>query len=298
MRSDEDISKVFLDLEKLDRNLFRSRHLLPGLPTTGRVYGGLVIGQSLVSALETVPDEFHVHSLHCYFIKAGDIKMPILYQVDPLRDGGSFCTRSVKAIQDGDAIYVCILSFHKQEAPAIEHQCEIPRVKPPEECRDASNILQDIIKKSDLDDRIKQKCQEKLRALPTTFEMRPVDEKIFLRLQPSAPKLCFWVKAKGIIGDDQRLHHCVAAYISDTGMIGAALLPHPHMFFQPNLTLSLDHAIWFHRFGFAIDDWMLYEAESDVAAGGRTFIKGRLWDKQGNLVVSTAQEGLVRLSRL
>lgn len=289
---------VFLDLEHLDRNLYRSRHLLPGLPTSSRVYGGLVIGQAMTAAFKTVADDFLVHSIHCYFVRSGDVKMPILYQVDPIRDGKSFVTRGVKAVQDGQAIFTCQVSFHKNEFPVIQHQIKMPNVKPPEECKETSQIIKELIGKSEIDEEIRQKLTRKLKFIPTTFEVKPIDAKVFLRIKAQEPRFLYWMKPKGPIGDDKRLHICLAAYMSDAGMLGAALMPHPHTDFGAYSGLSLDHAMWFHSGQVCLDDWVLYELDSSIADNGRTFINGRLWSRDGVLRVSTAQEAVFRKSKL
>jgi acyl-CoA thioesterase 8 len=290
----QDIMRTFLDLEKLDVNLYRSKHLMPGMPSSRRVYGGQVIGQALVAASETVPSVFHPHSLHCYFIKAGDKDIPILYHVDRVRDGRSFCTRFVKAVQEGESIFTCQLSFHKEEEHSITHQHVMPNVPPPEECPDAADIFRSHLEDPDLSPERKAKLKERLNQIPSTFDMRPTNVDAFLRVKATEPYYCLWVKAKGPLGADVRLHHCAASFISDSTMIATALLPHAAAGFQMGMVLSLDHSIWFHRFKFAIDDWMLYETESTIAAASRAFINGRLWSQDGTLVLSTAQEGLIR----
>lgn len=289
--------KSYLDLEKVDVNTFKSRQLLPRLTTSHRVYGGQVIGQALVAASETVPTAFHPHSLHCYFIKPGDKNNPISYQVDPVRDGRSFYTRFVKGIQNNEVIFTGQMSFHKEEPDSIVHQHTMPKVPPPEECKNADDLLRSIIKRKDINDDQKKRLIEMLDQLPTTFEMRPTDVEAFLKTKSSKPYFCLWIKSKEPIGEDMRLHHCTASFISDSTMIATALLPHVKAGFHMGMVLSLDHSMWFHRYIYSVDEWMLYETESTVAAASRAFIHGRLWTRDGKLVISTAQEGLFRFKK-
>jgi len=170
----------------------------------------------------------------------------------------------------------------------------MPAVAKPESLQDARVILENALKVPNLSDGKRQFIQARIRQLPTTFEMRPTDPDVFLRYKPGKPHYFLWVKSKGPVGDEIRLHHCVAAFISDSSMVGTALIPHLASGFKLGMAVSLDHSMWFHRYQFSMDNWMLYETESTIAVGGRAFIHGRLWTKDGVLVMSTAQEALIR----
>ena len=273
---------AILDLEPLERNLFRGLS-----PQVGwqRVFGGQVIGQALVAACRTVEDRT-AHSLHAYFLRAGDPAVPIIYEVDRIRDGKSFSTRRVVAIQHGQAILSMAASFHKLEE-GLSHQVRMPDVPPPEALPSEAELKEQLI------DRVPPAVRaywERERPI----EIRPVDFTRYLSPQERAPTQQVWIKATGKLGDDLALHQCVMAYASDFTLLDTALIAHGRFVFDPGLMLaSLDHAIWFHR-PFRADDWLLYGQDSPSSAGGRAFCRGTLFDRDGTLVASTAQEGLVR----
>jgi len=255
-----------------------------------------VIGQALVAASNTVTDLYHVHSLHSYFLKAGNVSKPILYSIDRVRDGRSFCTRCVKAIQDGEALFTSEISFHKEEPHSIEHQATMPKVAQPGDLADGGTVIRQCLSNPEIKLHKFHRLflERRLEDLPSTFEFKPVCPESYLLLKPSEPHYFIWVKAVGPIGTNNRLHQCVAAYISDSSMVGTALLPHLSRGFIPSMLFSLDHSIWFHHHKFRIDDWMLYETDSPIARGSRSLIHGRLWSRDGTLVLSTTQEGLIR----
>jgi len=271
-----------LDLETLEHNLFRGLS-----PQVGwqRVFGGQVIGQALVAANRTVEGRM-CHSLHAYFLRAGDPAVPIIYEVDRIRDGGSFSTRRVVAIQHGHAIFSMGASFHKEEG-GLEHQMAMPEVPPPE----------DLPSEAELKDLLMERLPEPVKAYwqherPT--EIRPVDLSRYLSPENRAPSQQVWIKATGDLGEDLALHQCVLAYASDFTLLDTALIAHGRFVFDPNLMLaSLDHAIWFHE-SFRADDWLLYVQDSPSSGAGRAFCRGTLFTRDGRLVASTAQEGLVR----
>ncbi|BCP55765.1 acyl-CoA thioesterase II [Kaistia sp. 32K] len=272
-----------LDLEPLEHNLFRGRSFDPGWQ---RVFGGQVIGQSLVAASRTVEADRPVHSMHCYFLRLGDPAAPIVYEVERVRDGGSFSTRRVVAIQHGRTIFVMSASFHIREE-GFDHQIAMPDVPPPED------LPVDGPQTAALLDGAPEGVRrywERLRPI----ELRPVDlEGYFTRAEPRLGH-AIWLRAKTSIGDDPVLNSCVLAYASDLTLLDTTLLAHGRSAFDPSVQVaSLDHAIWFHR-PFRMDDWLLYVEDSPSAFGARGFNRGSLFDRRGVLVASVAQEGLVR----
>jgi len=271
-----------LDIETLEVNLFRGLS-----PQVGwqRVFGGQVIGQALVAAGRTVEGRL-AHSLHAYFLRAGDPAVPIIYEVDRIRDGGSFSTRRVVAIQHGQAIFSMAVSFHKDE-PGLHHQIKMPEVPPPESLPSEAELKEQLIDR--LPEPVKAYWQ---RERP--IEIRPVDLSRYLSPENRAPTQQVWIRATGRLGDDFALHQCVLAYASDFTLLDTALIAHGRFVFDPRLMLaSLDHAIWFHR-RFRADDWLLYAQDSPSSGAGRAFCRGTLFTRKGELVASTAQEGLVR----
>ena len=274
-----------LDLEALEHNLFRGLS-----PQVGwqRVFGGQVIGQALVAAIRTVEGRL-AHSLHAYFLRAGDPAVPIIYEVDRIRDGGSFSTRRVVAIQHGLAIFSMSASFHKPEE-GLYHQLPMPDVPPPEALPSEAELKERFIDR--LPEPVKAYWQ---RERP--IEIRPVDLSRFLSPGNQAPTQLVWIRATGKLGDDFSLHQCVLAYASDFTLLDTALIAHGRFVFDPTLMLaSLDHAIWFHR-RFRADDWLLYAQDSPTSGAGRAFCRGTFFTRDGELVASTAQEGLIRLRK-
>uniref|UniRef100_A0A158PA58 Acyl-CoA thioesterase II n=1 Tax=Angiostrongylus cantonensis TaxID=6313 RepID=A0A158PA58_ANGCA len=302
---------TFLNLEKIDKNLFLARHLLKGRNSLPVVYGGQVIGQALSAATATVGSGFLPNSLHSYFVQSGNVHMPILYMVDRIRDGRSFCTRLVKAVQNGDAIFTVQISFHKTEPDSISHQLKMPEVIGPDGLLDWNHLMEEAGKNPHLHPAASAMIRFKRKEIPPAFfrifSFRPVDVNSFL-FQPSLTdwnkvpsqesfRSYMWIKANENIGDDPRLHVAAAAYISDATMIETAVRPHSRMGFIPSMALTLDHSIWMHSDQFRIDDWLLYENHSTIASGARTLIEGKLWTRNGRLVFSTAQEALIRAPR-
>jgi len=274
-----------LNLETLEENLFRGLS-----PQVGwqRVFGGQVIGQALVAANRTVEGRM-AHSLHAYFLRAGDPAVPIIYEVDRIRDGGSFSTRRVVAIQHGHAIFSMAASFHKEEG-GLEHQMAMPDVPPPEDLPSEAELKEQLIDK--LPEPVKAYWQHE-----RPIEIRPVDLSRYFSPETRDPSQQVWIKATGDLGDDLALHQCVLAYASDFTLLDTALIAHGRFVFDPALMLaSLDHAIWFHE-SFRADDWLLYAQDSPSSGAGRAFCRGTLFTRDGRLVASTAQEGLVRERR-
>lgn len=280
-----DILLELLRLERLERNLFRGMNRDIG---SGRVFGGQVLAQALVAAGETVEGRA-AHSLHGYFMLPGDVGVPIVYQVDRIRDGRSFTTRRVLAIQEGREIFSMLCSFQVEE-PGISHGAALPGVPPPE----------DLPRELDLVRAMAGRIPAPLRAVYT--QDRPIDFRPVAPLDPFAPETReplkhVWFRAEGAMPDDPLLHQAVLAYASDYGLLGTALLPHGLSFLMRGVqAASLDHAVWFHR-PFRVDDWLLYATDAPAAAGARAFTRGSLFTRAGELVASTAQEGLIRLHR-
>ncbi|HEY8264051.1 MAG TPA: acyl-CoA thioesterase II [Methyloceanibacter sp.] len=273
---------AILDLETLEQNLFRGLS-----PQVGwqRVFGGQVIGQALVAAYRTIEDRA-AHSLHAYFLRAGDPKVPIIYEVDRIRDGNSFSTRRVVAIQHGQAIFSMAASFHKHEEGLI-HQAKMPDVPQPEALPSEAELKEHLVGR--LPEPLKAYWQHE-----RPIEIRPVDLSRYTSPGKRTASQQVWIKATGELGDSLACNQCVLAYASDFTLLDTALIAHGRFVFDPTLMLaSLDHAIWFHR-PFRIDDWLLYSQDSPSSAGARAFCRGTLFTRSGELVASTAQEGLVR----
>jgi acyl-CoA thioesterase II len=274
-----------LDLEPIEVNLFRGRS-----PQVGwqRVFGGQVIGQALVAACRTVEAvaERPPHSLHAYFLLAGDPKVPIIYEVDRIRDGRSFTTRRVVAIQHGHAIFSMSVSFHADE-PGLDHRSEMPAVPGPEELPSDAEIRQRVLPM--MPDPVRRYYE---RERP--IELRPVEFERYLGKKFPDGRFHVWIRTTGPLPDGAAIHQCVLAYASDLMLLDAALIPHGRTVFEKTImAASLDHALWFRR-PFRADDWLLYAQDSPSAAGARGFARGLIFTRAGVLVASVAQEGLVR----
>lgn len=274
-----------LDLEKLEVNLFRGRSPQTGWP---RVFGGQVIGQALVAATRTV-EGLSAHSMHAYFVLAGDPKVPIIYEVERTRDGRSFTTRSVKAIQHGRPIFIMIVSFHNSE-DGLDHQAAMPQVPPPDALPNEDVVLRDIL--PTLPEQV-QRYYKRERPI----ELRPVDYGHYLGRRPENGQFNVWIKATGPLPDDPAIHQCVLAYASDMTLLDTALVPLGRTLFEKDfMGASLDHALWMHR-PFRADEWLLYAQESPNLHGSRGLSRGLIFKRDGTLVATVAQEGLVRLRR-
>lgn len=278
---------ALLDLEPIEVNIFRGQNRFLG---SKRVFGGQVLAQALVAAGRTVEEARFAHSLHAYFLLPGDVERPIIYEVERLRDGGSFTTRRVTAIQHGRPIFNMAVSFHREE-DGLDHQAPMPAGVPGPE-----GLPSDV----ELARQIATLIPEPQRAVYTTerpMEFRPVDPVHPFAPEPRQPRQYTWVRASGDVPGGPLMQQAVMAYASDYGLLGAALLPHGRTYFQPEIqAASLDHAIWFHR-PFRARDWHLYTMESPSASGALGFTRGTLHDRGGRLVASVAQEGLVRVRR-
>jgi acyl-CoA thioesterase-2 len=273
---------VILDLEELEVNLFRGRS---PQDMRLRVFGGQVAGQALVAAGRTV-EERAVHSLHAYFLRPGDPKTPIVYQVDRIRDGHSFTTRRVVAIQHGEAIFILSASFQRAETGPI-HTMPMPDVPPPESLPTTEERY------------AKLKDQMHPEVWKWVTRERPIDTRSVTDHNPfkpvaREPRQLVWIRASGTLPDDPVLHGCVVAYASDLMLLDTATLPHAIAWNDPHYAMaSLDHAMWFHR-PFRADAWLLYAQESPAAHGARGFTLGHFFTRDGTLVASVAQEGLIR----
>jgi acyl-CoA thioesterase II len=277
-----------LDLEQLEVNLFRGRS-----PQTSRqrVYGGQVIGQALVAACRTLDVNGRPpHSLHAYFLLGGDPKVPIVYDVDRIRDGKSFTTRRVVAIQHGEAIFTMAVSFHRDE-PGMSHQARMPEVPKPE----------DLPSDADIRARVLPLMPEPVRRFyerERPIELRPVEFDRYLGKKIEDGRFHVWIRATGQLPDEPAIHQCVLAYASDMMLLDSALIPLGRTVFEPTImAASLDHALWFHR-AFRADDWLLYAQDSPNLSGARGFARGLIFARDGTLVASVAQEGLLRERRL
>lgn len=272
-----------LDLERLEENLFRGRG-----PKVGwqRVYGGQVFGQALVAAVRTVDPERLAHSAHGYFLLGGDPQVPLIYDVERVRDGGSFTTRRVTAIQHGRPIFVMSASFHKPET-SFDHHLPMPEVPKPEDLPTEKELVRKLLPFMSGNMR---SYWERERPI----ELRPVDVSRYFDREKRAPQQMIWMRPNGRLPDDPALHQCVLAYASDFTLLDTALVAHGKLQFDSDIQLaSLDHAMWFHR-PFRADDWLLYAQDSPSAHGARGLCRGSVFTRDGVLVASVAQEGLMR----
>jgi acyl-CoA thioesterase II len=274
---------ALLDLEPLEFNIYRGVSRDIG---SGRVFGGQVMAQALVAARRTVDGDRPAHSLHGYFILPGELDKPIVYFVDRLRDGRSFATRRVTAIQNGQAIFNMSASFHHEE-PGFEHQTPMPDVTPPEQLESELDMIREMA----------DQIPPSLRPVLTQdrpLDFRPVEPTDLFDPAPREARRHLWLRAEGTMRDDRIAHQAVLAYASDYGLLGTALLPHGVSVRTPTVqAATLDHAIWFHR-DFRVDDWLLYAMDSPAACGARGFTRGAIYTRTGQLVASIAQEGLIR----
>ena len=272
-----------LTLERIEENIFRGQSRDIG---SAQVFGGQVLGQALSAASHTVVDR-RAHSLHAYFLRRGDMKAPIIYDVDRSRDGGSFSVRRVVGIQHGRPIFNLAASFQNPET-GLEHQDEMPDVDGPDRLQDVTQLAPEIL----------QQVPEKMRRYLTVkrpFEFRPVEPMDFLTNKPRPPLKHVWIKSVDALPSDRALHQNLLAYVSDYELLGTSTLPHGLTFGRGRIMMaSLDHALWFHR-DFRIDDWLLYAMDSPNSSGARGFSRGQFFTTDGTLVASSTQEGLVRV---
>jgi len=270
-----------LDLEKIEENIFRG---VSPKDRMQRVFGGQVLGQALVAAGRTVEARV-CHSFHAYFLRAGDPKVPILYEVDRSRDGSSFTARRVVAIQHGRQIFNMAASFQVPET-GYEHQFDMPKVAPPEELIDEHTLRMREI------DKMPPEARD-WAMRPRPIEIRPVVYRGFSNRTKAEPFDNIWIKATGPVPDDIATQQAVLAYASDMSLLDTAFLPHGVDFHTGLQVASLDHAMWFHH-PVRVDDWLLYAQDSPSASGARGFNRGAVYTRDGKLVASVIQEGLMR----
>ncbi|XP_006825146.1 acyl-coenzyme A thioesterase 8-like [Saccoglossus kowalevskii] len=286
-----------LNLEKLEVNLYRSSNHWKPLLNTHRIFGGQVVGQALVAAGKTIDEQLHAHSLHAYFVRSGQNKKPVVYQVERTRDGNSFATRTIKAIQNGESILSMQVSFTKAEYSKFQHQYKMPEVPLPEELQSEVELTQKHLDENShlFPDRLIEYIRKR-QAREIPLEVKPVSPPLPIMFQfmygdTDYPRRMMWMKSKGIIGDDEHLNRCTVAYMSDMMLASTSWLSKP----QTNISMmtSLDHSMWFHS-PFRADQWLLYECESPHTGNGRGFNLGRIWTQEGTLAVSVAQECVIR----
>ncbi len=281
-RNPQDVIRL-LDLEATGRNHYRT-----ACPNEGwqQVYGGQVIGQALAAASRTVEQGRNTHSLHGYFLRPGEMNAPILYAVDRIRDGKSFTTRQVAAVQNGEAIFAASVSFQVEDA-GFAHQFEMPDAPDPETLEDEATVRARQAKG-------RPAGQPGPNARQRPIEIRPINPVNIYQPSARAPRQMCWMRSRDRLPDDHRLHQCVLAYLSDGSLLDTAVLPHGVSYFDDGMQVaSLDHAMWFHR-PFRADQWLLYVQDSPVSSGGRGLARGLIYSQAGELVASVAQEGLVR----
>jgi acyl-CoA thioesterase-2 len=279
----EDLIKV-MTLERLEINLFRGQSRDIGSP---QVFGGQVLGQALVAATQTVENR-QVHSLHAYFLRRGDFNSPIVYEVDRAWDGKHFSTRRVVAIQHGAQIFNMSASFQLPEG-GLDHQISMPDVPMPEALEDLQSLYRVALAKA-------PEAMRRVLEQKRPFEFRPVELPDFSRSVKYPPIKHVWFKAVAPLPDDEALHRCLLAYASDFSLLDTALRPHAMNMMSSKLVIaSIDHAMWFHR-KVRVDDWLLYAMDSPSASGARGFTRGSLFSRDGRLVASASQEGLIRVT--
>lgn len=277
---------ALLQLEQIEEGIYRGQSENLGLP---QVYGGQVIGQALSAAKGTVSPDRFVHSFHSYFLRPGDPEKPIVYDVENLRDGQSFSTRRVKAVQYGKPIFYLTASYQANE-PGFDHQFTMPDVTGPESLKSEKELV----------DSIAQYLPKKV--IETFGGERPIEVRPVVVVNPLEPeklpaKQYLWIRANGKMVDDLRVHQYLLAYASDWGFLVTALQPHGVTLMSPGMKVAtIDHAMWFHR-EFRMDEWLLFAIDSPSASGSRGLVRGEIYNQKGELVASAVQEGLMRSRR-
>jgi acyl-CoA thioesterase-2 len=272
-----------LTLEEIEQGIYRGQSQDLGFR---QVFGGQVMGQALSAAKLTLPEGRYVNSLHSYFLRPGDASKPIVYDVENIRDGKSFSTRRISAIQYGKPIFYMTASFQGDEE-GVSHQAAMPDVPAPEELKSSLEFYQEHA--SLIPESLRSKFT---REMP--IEMRPVNFQNPFSPQVTEPVRNVWFKANGSMPDDRRIHNYLLAYASDFEFLPTALQPHGLSFMHPNMQVAtIDHAMWFHR-PFRMDEWMLYSVDSPSASNGRGLVRGQFFNRNGELVASTIQEGVMR----
>jgi acyl-CoA thioesterase-2 len=274
---------TLLTLEKIDKSIYRGQSQDLGFKA---LFGGQVMGQALSASQETVAKDRFVHSLHSYFLRPGDANKPVVYEVENIRDGSSFSTRRVQAIQNGKAIFYMTASFQHMES-GFNHQDVMPDVPAPEELASFTDFI--IANQHYLPEILREKF---LAEKP--IDIRPVQQYNWVQPKKTDSVSQMWIKANGTLPEDLRIHTYMLAYTSDFHFLPTALLPHGASHWLPNFQMAtIDHAMWFHR-PFKFDDWLLYCMDSPSASNGRGLVRGQIYNRQGELVASTMQEGVIR----
>ncbi|KAE9546764.1 hypothetical protein FO519_010024 [Halicephalobus sp. NKZ332] len=296
----EELLKIFI-LDKEDENTFVANHLGDGTWLTKNVYGGCLFAQSLMAAQKTVGPEFLPHSLHSLFILNVSPLKPVVYKIQRIRDGRSFATRFVTAHQEDKIVFSIQISFHVKEESAISHQYTMPKVEPPDSLKNQWDVAKEFLDKAETGELqlsphtamvMHARIEEKNNSL---VEGRPLHPELTFSVVPNKNLThLVWVKIRSPISDDREQHRALAAYITDTTLAGTPVKPHVSQGYTPSMLVSLDNNCWFHTDDFRVDEWMLYENESPVANNGRAFSLGRLWTRDGRLILSAAQESLHR----
>tara|TARA_B100001094_G_C18195576_1_gene810569 strand:- start:1549 stop:2409 length:861 start_codon:yes stop_codon:yes gene_type:complete len=272
------------EVEVIEQGLYRCHSQTLGF---GHVFGGQVMGQALAAAKQRVPSDRILHSFHAYFLRAGDDTLPIVYRVEVMRDGGTYSARRVEAIQKGQPIFYATCSF-KQPEEGLEYQAQMPQVPMPETLQNQAQLA------APWRDKLPPSMQV-LFSEEAAFEFRPVDAIDPRSQEKQEPTFAVWLKANGQLSDDLRMHRYLLAYASDFNFLTTASRPHGLSFLDPQLNMAtIDHAMWFHR-SFRVDEWLLYVVENSSTGGGRAFVQGRFFTKEGLLVAQTTQEGVFRL---
>ena len=285
MNNAADMLKL-IELEQIEHNIFRGTSEEVFGP---RVFGGQVLGQALRAAIETVAPDRNVHSLHGYFILPGDVNRPIIYQVERLRDGGSFTTRRITAVQAGRAIFNMSASFQVSQGDSLEHQISMPDVPAPESLLSSRDLAKQHR------DRFPKRYAREMQPHPVEF--RPVETPDWLEPGNRSPQRHVWIRARGDMPNDPVAHQTGLAFMSDYYLLSTAVQPHRGLYDYTDLQMaSLDHAMWFHR-DFRANDWLLYALDSPSASNTRGFNRGDLFTRDGRLVASVVQEGLIRKRR-
>ena len=272
-----------LTLETIGEGIYRGQSQDLGFRA---LFGGQVLGQALSAAQETVSADRFVHSLHSYFLRAGDASKPVIYEVEEIRNGASFSTRRVQAVQNGKAIFYMTASFQQLEG-GFNHQDTMPDTIPPEELSSLYDFL--AAHKDALPETMREKF---LTEKP--IETRPIHQYNWFKPEKSSASYKMWLKTNGSLPNNLHIHSCMLAYASDFHFLPTALMPHGASHWQPNFQIAtIDHSMWFHR-PFSFDDWLLYSMNSPSACNGRGLVQGKIYNRQGDLVASTMQEGVIR----
>ena len=276
-----------LSLEQLDTYLFRYKGKNAGIV---RIFGGQVIAQAYIAANSTVSEEMYLHSLHAYFLRPGIIKQPVLFTVDPVRDGKSFFTRTVKAIQNNEIIFIMTASFQKEE-DGLTHSIEMPKVPDPDQLKDEIQMREENIE-------IIPKELRKFFLKKREYILKCVEWNDVFDPKTMPPVRNVWLKPNGDIPNKGFLHHAFLAYVSDSGLLAPCLYPHGMSYMSPDLMMaSLDHAMWFHKRDFLWNDWILYSTDSPYTGGSRGLGRGTFFTRQGEVIASVTQEGLFRVKK-